>query len=412
MDSNYLLLIFCVSAFLLAFVISLFEISFHSFSRISLTHFLKNKKIKFNIIEKYEEVVFSLKALSKFSHLLFFILFFIVFPRIRGWFWLLFLCSFAIYISFFEFLPRLLNSLNRETTLSLFLPFARSILLINIPFLLILKLIKPKIKEIKIKRDLDEQIKLFIGEGEQEGIIEKEDGKLIESIVEFGDTLVKEIMTPRVEMACIKKNATIKELKDLILKAKHSRIPVYKERIDNIEGIILAKDLLKFWGDKYLKSSITPLIRPVFFVPESMNISELLREFQKRRQKLAIVVDEYGGVSGLVTLEDIVEEIIGEIKDEYDEDTDTIVGERHGSYLIKGDTEIKELEKIFQVELENKEYNTIGGLISHTLNRLPSKGEIINIKGLIIEILDVDEKRIKRVRIRKFNESEKSKKEQ
>jgi len=284
-------------------------------------------------------------------------------------------------------------------------------LLFTTPLLMILRLLKPKIKGIKIEGDIEEQIRLFIGEGEQEGIIEKEDGKLIKSVVEFGDTLVKEIMTPRIEMACIKKNATIKELKDLILKVKHSRIPVYKERIDDIEGIVLAKDLLKFWGDKYSKSPIIPLIRPVFFVPESMNISELLREFQRRRQKLAIVVDEYGGVSGLVTMEDIVEEIVGEIKDEYDEDKETIVDEKEGRYLVKGDTEIRELERIFQVELEDREYNTIGGLITHTLNRLPSKGEIINIKGLTIEIVDVDEKRIKKVRVRKSEKSEESKNE-
>ena len=401
MDSEPLLLIFCIFSFIIAFAISLFEITFHSFSRISLSHFLRNKNLKFDIIEKYEDIVFSLKALNRFTQLLFFILFFTAFPKVKGWLWLLLLCSLGIYILFFEFLPRLLNYFNRETSLNLFLPFVRAILLFTTPFLLVLRLLKPKIKGIKIEGDIEEQIRLFIGEGEQEGIIEKEDGRLIKSVVEFGDTLVKEIMTPRIEMACIKKNATIKELKDLILKVKHSRIPVYKERIDDIEGIILAKDLLKFWGDKYSKSPITPLIRPVFFVPESMNISELLREFQRRRQKLAIVVDEYGGVSGLVTMEDIVEEIVGEIKDEYDEDKETIVDEKQGRYLIKGDTEIKELERIFQIELENKEYNTIGGLITHTLNRLPSKGEIIDIKGLTIEIVDVDEKRIKKVRVRK-----------
>jgi len=411
MDFEPLPLIFCIFFFLIAFIISFFEISFHSFSRISLSHFLRNKKLKFDIINKYEDIAFSLKALNRFSQLIFFILFFTIFPRIKGWFWLLLLCSLGIYILFFEFLPRLLNYFNRETSLNLFLPFVKSMLLFTTPLLMILRLLKPKIKGIKIEGDIEEQIRLFIGEGEQEGIIEREDGKLIKSVVEFGDTLVKEIMTPRIEMACIKKNATIKELKDLILKVKHSRIPVYKERIDDIEGIVLAKDLLKFWGDKYSKSSIIPLIRPVFFVPESMNISELLREFQRRRQKLAIVVDEYGGVSGLVTMEDIVEEIVGEIKDEYDEDKETIVDEKEGRYLVKGDTEIRELERIFQVELEDREYNTIGGLITHTLNRLPSKGEIINVKGLTIEIVDVDEKRIKKVRVRKSEKSEESKNE-
>jgi CBS domain containing-hemolysin-like protein len=372
---------------------------------------LRNKKLKFNVIEKYEDITFSLKTLNRFAQLLFFILLFTVFPKTKGWIWFLILSSLGIYILFFEFLPRLFISFNREASLNLSLPFVKIIVSLITPLLFVLRFLKPKIKESKIEGDIEEQLRLFIGEGQQEGIIEKEDGELIESVVEFGDTLVKEIMTPRVEMACIKRDATIKELKDFILKVKHSRIPVYKDRIDNIEGIILAKDLLKFWGDKYSKSPITPLIRPVFFVPESMNISELLKEFQRRRQKLAIVVDEYGGVSGLVTMEDIVEEIVGEIKDEYDEETEAIINETSGSYLVKGDTEIKELEEIFQVELEDREYNTIGGLITHTLNRLPVKGEIVNVKGLEIEILDVDEKRIRRVRIKKSDKNQGNKNE-
>jgi CBS domain containing-hemolysin-like protein len=204
-------------------------------------------------------------------------------------------------------------------------------------------------------------------------------------------------------MVCIRENATIGELKDVILKVKHSRIPVYKNRIDNIVGIILAKDLLKFWGDKYLKSPIKPLIRPAFFVPESMNISQLLKELQRIRQKLAIVVDEYGGVAGLVTMEDLVEEIVGEIRDEYDEEAENIISEGPNSFLVKGDTEIEDLEEKLQIELKGEDYNTIGGLITHILNRLPSKGEIIDLKDFKIEILDVDEKRIKKVRIKKIS---------
>ncbi|MFQ6082781.1 MAG: hemolysin family protein [Candidatus Aminicenantia bacterium] len=403
MNSNYLFFIFFLLSFIFSFLISLFEISFNSFSRIALSRFLKTRenKYKFDLLEKYEELELSLKTLSHFFQLLFFLLLFFAFPKVKGRFFLLLLTAFLIYTFFFELIPRLINSLNRERILSLFLPFFKGTYLISTPFLLLMKLIKPEVRRIKYDEALEEQIKIFIGEGEQEGIIEQEDRELIESVVEFGDTLVKEIMTPRVDMVCIRADASIRELRDLILEKKHSRIPVYNERIDNIEGIVLAKDLLKFWEDKYLNSPITPLIRPVYFVPETMNVSELLKDFQRRRQKLAIVVDEYGGVSGLITMEDLVEEIVGEIRDEYDEELEEIIREGPNSYLVKADVKIEDVEELLGLKLEDENYNTVGGLVTHTLGRLPEKGEKVKIKGLTIEMLEVDQRKINQVRIKK-----------
>jgi len=262
--------------------------------------------------------------------------------------------------------------------------------------------IKPSLKEEdELREASDEEIQTFINEAKEEGIIEKEEGALLKSVVEFGDTIVREIMTPRIDMACIRKDETIENLRELVIKEKHSRILVYKEMIDNIEGIVIAKDLLEYSEDKLKKNSIEPLIRPVYFVPESMKVAELLREFQKRKQKLAVVVDEHGGVSGLVTMEDLVEEIVGEIQDEYDRDEVQIIEKGPFDYIVSGEADIEEIEKLYDLDFAQDSYVTIGGLITHHLGKLPTQGEHLQIKGLSLEILEVDQKRVRKLRIRK-----------
>jgi CBS domain containing-hemolysin-like protein len=279
--------------------------------------------------------------------------------------------------------------------------------LLSKPLLWLIKT-KPVEKEPEEQREAsEEEIQVLIDEAKEEGIIEKEEGVLLKSVVEFGDTIVREIMTPRVSMACIPVGTTIHKLRDLVIKEKHSRIPVYKERIDNIEGIVIAKDLLEYSADKFKNFSLESLIRPVYFVPESMKVSELLKEFQKRKQKLAIVVDEHGGVSGLVTMEDLMEEIVGEIQDEYDKDEVQVIKEGPGDYVVFGDVEVEKLEDLFGTELSEDDYvMTVGGFITHHLGRLPDQSEKIEIKGLFFEILEVEQKRIKRLRIRKLNQKD------
>jgi len=164
---------------------------------------------------------------------------------------------------------------------------------------------------------------------------------------------------------------------------------------------VIAKDLLEYSEDKFKNNSIEPLIRPVYFVPESMKVSGLLKEFQKRKQKLAIVVDEHGGVSGLVTMEDLVEEIVGEILDEYDLEEARVVQKGPDEYVVSGDAEVEKIEELFDLDIAEDDYITVGGLIIHHLGRLPKQGEKIQIKGLSLEILEVDQKRIKKLRIKK-----------
>jgi len=326
-------------SFLGAFLFSLFHMSLSSFSKISLSRFLedKEKHYRLKILDIYDEI----KIAVEFMRILFLIAsltyLFLLFPQWRFRPLWLFLLSLVIYFIFFDGLPRLLNSFGRKNILGLFLPSYRLFYLISTPLLLITK-IKPLAKEQdELREASDEEIQTFIDEAKEEGIIEKEEGVLLKSVVEFGDTLVREIITPRVDMACIKKDATIESLRALVIKEKHSRIPVYKEKIDNIEGIVIAKDLLEYSEDKLKKDSIEPLIRQVYFVPESMKVAELLKEFQERKQKLAIVVDEHGGVSGLVTMEDLVEEIVGEIQDEYDRDEVQVVEKGPFDYVVSGE---------------------------------------------------------------------------
>jgi CBS domain containing-hemolysin-like protein len=251
----------------------------------------------------------------------------------------------------------------------------------------------------------EEEIDALIEEAEEEGIIEKEEGELLKSVVEFGDTVVREIMTPRISIICIQENATIQELRDLVIKEKHSRIPIYKESVDNIEGIIIAKDLLEYSDDIQKEDAIEQLIRPVFFIPESMKVAELLKELQERKQKIAIVVDEHGGVSGLVTMEDLMEEIVGEIQDEYDKDKPQFIEQGPFDYIVLGDAEVEELEDLFNMELASDDYITVGGLITHHLGRFPKIGEKLNLKGLELEILEAGQKSIKKLRIKKKDNS-------
>jgi len=393
---------FCLS-FIATFLFSLFHISLGSFSKISISRFLEDKEKNFRL--KILEIFDELKIAVEFIRILFLIAFlvylYLIFPRLIFWPLWLFLISLGIYLIFFDMLPRLLNLLNKNKILSIFLPSFKIPYVLSKPLHLLTKA-KAFEKEQEEQREAsEEEIQALIEEAKEEGIIEKEEGILLKSVVEFGDTIVREIMTPRVGMICIQIDATIRKLRDLVIKEKHSRIPVYKDRIDNIEGIVIAKDLLEHSDDKQINNPIEPLIRQVYFVPESMKVSELLKEFQKRKQKLAIVVDEHGGVSGLVTMEDLVEEIVGEIQDEYDKDKAQFIEKGPFDYIVLGDAEVEELEELFNLDLAKDEYITVGGLITHYLGRLPEQGECIQLKGLSLEILDVDQKRIKKLRIKK-----------
>jgi CBS domain containing-hemolysin-like protein len=395
-----------VLAFLSAFALSLIHTALESLSKIQVSRILEHrgKAARHGILDDLDETRIAVEFLRNILIAAFIVYLIVVFPRLRFWPLWLFLIAAAVSTIFFEYVPRLINYRGKTAVFKAFLPSARLVRALGSPILLLSRdLVEREEREEKDedREATEEEIDTFIDEAREEGIIEKGEDELLRSVVEFGDTVVREIMTPRTSMVCIRKDATIDNLKDLIIREKYSRIPVYKDRIDNIEGVVMAKDIIEYSDDKHKAQPIEALIRPILFVPESMDVADLLKEFQKAKQKMAVAVDEHGGTSGLVTMEDLVEEIVGEIQDEYDADEAQIHENGPGDITVSGAVEVEEVEELFDVELAEDDFISVGGLVTHHLGRLPAKGENFGLKGLNFEILDVDQKQVKKVRIKK-----------
>ena len=240
--------------------------------------------------------------------------------------------------------------------------------------------------------------KAYLDAGEQEGLIEGEERRLLQSIVDFGGTLVREVMTPRPDIVAIKEGATLGELRALFREQEYSRFPVFKDSLDNISGFVFVKDLVALESFDE-RAPITPFLRPVVVVPESKRVPELLKQFQRQQTQIAIVVDEYGGTAGLVTIEDMLEEIVGEIRDEYDVESEPIVDEGGGRFIFSGKVDIDEVSQRLGVQIEREGFETVGGYLLTHLGRVPVVGERFDIDGLSVEVLDVERRRIHKVRI-------------
>jgi CBS domain containing-hemolysin-like protein len=237
--------------------------------------------------------------------------------------------------------------------------------------------------------------------GEDQRLMEGDERRLLQSIVEFSDTLVREVMTPRPDIVAIMENATIAELRALFREQEYSRIPVYKENLDNILGVIFVKDLIRLADDSKDADSILPLLRPATFVPETKRVSDLLKEFQRKQVQLAVVVDEYGGTAGLATLEDLLEEIVGEIRDEYDVEAEPVVEVGQGTYVFSGKANFAEVRDRLHVEIEPEGFETVGGYVLTRVGRVPSVGETFELDGLVVEVVEAERRRIHRVKIRR-----------
>ena len=249
------------------------------------------------------------------------------------------------------------------------------------------------------KKVTEAEIQEMMDAGEEEGLINEEENAMIRSILALGDSVVREIMLPRTEMACVSVEAEVSEVLRAIQACGHSRLPVYEGTIDNIIGLIYAKDLLKHWGASDAEVELRKLIRPPYFVPETKNLEELLHDFKKRRVHLAVVIDEYGGTSGLVTIEDLLEQIVGDIQDEYDLEEERLTVEPGGAIVADGRLPVEELEEHFKIVVERDKFETVGGLIFHLTGRIPSAGEVVASDTLVLTVLEADERRISRVRI-------------
>jgi CBS domain containing-hemolysin-like protein len=393
---------------LAGFLLSLLHVSLNAISKIAFSGILEDRKKEFRqrMIDRFDDLRIAVEILRILSILASGLLLFFVFRRGRFWPAGPMLTALAGYLLIFEYVPRLINALSRGRLLGSILPVLGPLLALSSPLTFLSRRLQERGEEEKVEADepreaaTEDAIETFLDEAQEEGIIEKEEEGLLRGVVEFGGTLVREIMTPRVKMVCIRKDTTIGRLRELIIKEQYSRIPVYKDRIDNIEGIVIAKDLLEYADPSHKNLPIEGLLRPVIFVPESMEVSALLKEFKRAKVKLAIVVDEHGGVSGLVTMEDLVEEIVGEIQDEYDLEEPRIVENGPRDFTLSGEVEVEELEDRFERDLAEDDFLTAGGLVTHHLGRLPRKGETVVIKGLSFEVLDVDPKRVKKLRVR------------
>jgi putative hemolysin len=244
--------------------------------------------------------------------------------------------------------------------------------------------------------------------GEAETEIESEEfkGDLIRAISTIEDTTVREVMTPRVDMVSIPSSATLNELHQMFKEHKFSRIPVYKEKVDNVIGIASVMDLVSCLPKYDLSTPVTSIMRPAIFVPETKKVFTLLREFRESHVQMAIVIDEYGGTSGLVTLEDLLEEIVGEIGDEHDEVPLEYYREREGTTIVTGKFPIEKFEEIFNIEVPEEDFETVSGLIFSILGRIPIVGEVVHYKNLELEIVEADKRRIHRVRIKEIPREE------
>ena len=245
----------------------------------------------------------------------------------------------------------------------------------------------------------EEEIQEMMDAGEEEGIINEEENEMIRAIFNLRDTVVREIMVPRTDMASISTEATVREVLATVINCGHSRIPVWDGTLDNIVGLVYAKDLLKYWGMEESAVVLRKVMRTPFFIPETKNLEELLHDFKKKRVHIAIVIDEYGGTSGLVTIEDLLEQIVGDIQDEYDLEEEWLVEEPDGMIEVDARLSIEELEEYFGIEIERDKFDTVGGLISHLTGRIPHTGEEVETGSIRLTVLDSDERRIGKVRI-------------
>ncbi|PYX96737.1 MAG: HlyC/CorC family transporter [Acidobacteria bacterium] len=311
-----------------------------------------------------------------------------------------------IIVIFNRLIPYLLFIRTRGDWLAKFIPVLKLLIWLALPLTILLgfsmsvaSLAEPQ--ETGEQEHPSEAVDALLEAGTEEGILEESDRELIQSVVEFGDKIVREIMTARPDMLAVPASTTIEQLTELLQKKPHSRITIYDPDLDHIQGIVLAQDLLQIRDEDARTQIVAKLMRPLPFVPEMKKVSELLREMQREKIQMAIVIDEYGGVAGLVTLEDMLEEIVGDIGSEH-ERRPQIVRESESSYVLPGATDLDMLEELFDYRPSDVEATTVAGLISEIAGRIPQPGEYVEHNRLRFDVLESTDRRIERVRVSKL----------
>ncbi len=246
----------------------------------------------------------------------------------------------------------------------------------------------------------EEEIHSIIDVGEQEGVINRDEHAMIDAVLDLGDTLVREILVPRTEMVAVEITTPVSEVLETIIEAGHSRIPVYEGDVDHITGILYAKDLLKLWGKLPEEVSIRSICRKAYFIPETKTTADLLKEFKMRRVHMAVAVDEYGGTSGIITIADILEEIVGEIQDEHDPVEQSGISRLDdGSYIFDARSHIEDVEEELNVQIPRGEYDTLGGFLSHLLGHVPVQGEQGQYGTILFTVEEADARKVSTIKV-------------
>jgi len=323
-------------------------------------------------------------------------------------FWQAMLAAWLVMMAVAYALPQLLY---RRTSGRWLLPFVsvlRALAWIARPFVVLLGFYQSLIDLGDDSTAKDEQptpaesIEALISAGQEEGLIEEQDRKLIQSVVEFGDKVVREVMTPRPKIVAIAADSTLEELRQLVINEQYSRIPVFEKNIDQIAGFVHVRDMFELEEEERAKRLVRELARPIPFVPETKPVSDLMRQMQQENTHMVVVVDEYGNTAGLATLEDLLEVIIGEIRDEHEPASD-ITDDGRGGFIVAGNFDLDRVADLFASfrREEDVESTTVGGLVSEWLGRVPKAGESVERDGIRIEVLASDEWRVEQVRIAK-----------
>jgi putative hemolysin len=324
----------------------------------------------------------------------------IILPEARPWAAAIVVLS-ALLIAWLEWITFERASTNADAWSVRLTPVARILTAPLQPLLVLTLRVTPPSGSIdhRIETAFEEELKSLVDASQQEVHLEQDERKMIYSIFRLGDTLAREIMIPRIDVLSLDVETPLTDAVDTLLRTGFSRVPVYEETIDNILGVIYTKDLLRVWREGNQISSLQSLLRPAYFVPEAKKVDELLAEMQTRRVHMAVVVDEYGGVAGVVTLEDIVEEIVGEIQDEYDQAEELPyqqVGE--GEFIFQGRVDLDDFNDVMGSYLPADEADTIGGFIYNRFGQVPNAGENIKINNLLLTVEQVSGRRIRKVR--------------
>ena len=405
--------------FVLALLVtSTLEIAFSSINRISFRRLLEKPEIKFapslaTLLESRTEVLMSLHLLIQSLMVAGAVFLFWAFNRreveyvagMPGTIGLMF----VLIVLFRQLIPRLVAARNPEMVLIYMYPLFRISIGLMRPFARLMTVVLNYFHSWEEEKDpakeeeaTEEEIQAFIDAGQEEGILEHAEGAMIQSIVHFGGKTVREIMTPRTQIVAIEINSSIEKLLQLITTRSHSRIPVYRDDLDNIEGFIHERDLLRFWQRTEIENAPNPLaklVRPVHLVPETKAVDDLLNEMRQRGDHIVLVVDEYGGISGLSTMEDLIEEIVGDIHDN-ESTEEKVVEENPGSYLVPGSLDLNSLDMVLGTPfVEDTECKTVSGAVVELFGRLPAPGEKIEHEGVAVEVLEADRRKVRRLRM-------------